>query len=409
MTYLPLANLTHHKLRSVLTVLGIAIGMCMMVTLSGLTRGTLEEFGSRWEQVEADLMVTPRIGDVVYDFSVRLPDGLADKLLREHGDIVERAVPVQMHPMKCGPREYLAVGVDRQAFEAIVGGRRILKGRLFDPDGAAARWIEQVMLTPATAPAGEGEEAEPITREFLREGLAKRGGFELVVDARLARTNNLRVGETLETAGHTWTVVGIVQAGGVGRIYLPRRTAQWLFGTGDIRKSTLIFVKLRPGVDAKDAAATLTAAIQHHVQPLSQYRSAVVERSRVMMTFFDVINGVALVVAFLFIMITLYTMVLQRAREIAILKSHGASRWFIFRQVLGESVLLTAAGTAMGVIAGFPIGWAIEQSRLTLTVSITWEWVGIAVAVGAAGAVTSALYPAWRAMRVDVVETLRME
>ena len=56
---LPLANILHHKLRSALAMLGVAIAVCMLVTLSGLSRGSLEEIADRWQAVDADMIVYP--------------------------------------------------------------------------------------------------------------------------------------------------------------------------------------------------------------------------------------------------------------------------------------------------------------------------------------------------------------
>jgi putative ABC transport system permease protein len=102
-------------------------------------------------------------------------------------------------------------------------------------------------------------------------------------------------------------------------------------------------------------------------------------------------------------------MVLQRTREIAILKSCGASGWFLLRQVLAESAILTAAGTLVGVALSFLAEWLIETARPLLTVTITASWIAVAVGAAAVGAVVSGLYPAWRAIRVDVVEALTLE
>jgi putative ABC transport system permease protein len=123
----------------------------------------------------------------------------------------------------------------------------------------------------------------------------------------------------------------------------------------------------------------------------------------------DAVNVIALLIAFLFIMITLYTMVLQRTREIAILKSSGASNAFILRQVLAESMILTGAGLVVGVALSFVAAWVIQALKPLLTVTITWEWLLIALAAALGGAVISGLYPAWRATRVDMVEALTLE
>ena len=405
MAHLPLANLMHHKLRSLLSALGIGMGICMLVTLSGLARGSLFEVAERLESVDADLIVLPRgWGENAADKSgSALSDKYAARILEKHADLVAEAVPVFVWPLRLAGQDHRAAGVDPNQWHVLTGGKRLVEGRLFDPNGRFARWLDRQLLTPA--------DSEADTVEIGPEQLAHpdHNGLELVIDSRLAGAGGFRVGQTVHSAGHDWRIVGIVPAGVMTRVFLPRRTAQFLFGSGDITKSTMIFLKLRAGVDIGPAARKIHKTIRHDVVPLSRYRGMLVEKFGILFVYVDMVNAVALVIAFLFIMITLYTMVLQRTREIAILKSCGATNGFILRQVLTESLLLTGAGTAVGIALSFAASWAIEAGRPLLTVTITWEWIGIAVAAAAAGALLSGLYPAWRAVRVDVLEALTLE
>jgi putative ABC transport system permease protein len=121
------------------------------------------------------------------------------------------------------------------------------------------------------------------------------------------------------------------------------------------------------------------------------------------------VNILALAIGFLFIMVTLYTMVLQRTREIAILKASGASNAFIVRQVLIESLLLTGMGFVVGVGLSLLAAVGIERFAPYLTVQITPEWVLWALAAALAGALVSAVYPAYRASRVDMLSALTYE
>jgi putative ABC transport system permease protein len=230
-----------------------------------------------------------------------------------------------------------------------------------------------------------------------------------VIDARLARAGGYSLGQAVKTANHRWTIVGIAPTGVMARIFLPRRTAQYLFGNGDITKSTLMFVKLADGVDIGPAAREIAASTGQDVVPLTRYRGMLMEKFGIMFVYVDAVNALALVIAFLFIMVTLYTMVLQRTREIAILKSCGASDLFLLRQVLAESLLLTGAGTLVGVAMSFLAAWLIQAVRPLLTVTITPPWIAIATGAALAGATIAAVYPAWWAMRVDVAEALTLE
>ena len=416
MAWLPLANILHYKLRSVLSALGIGIGICMLVTLSGLSRGSLYEIADRWEAVDAELIVYPDIwGENVTTLSgVGLPDRYADKILADNGRRVAEVAPVFLWPMRLAGQDQTVAGVDPRHWPMLVGGRRLSEGRLFDPDGRFASWLTNRLggLNGAKDEAGElldGELAvEPIEITAADLARAGRSGLEIVIDTRLAAAGGFRVGQSVRAANHDFTIVGIVPAGGMARVYMPRRTAQFLFGNADITKSTLLFVKLAPGADPAATAARLRRPGLAVVQ-VRQYRDMLEQKFGIMFTYVDAVNAVALVIAFLFIMITLYTMVLQRTREIAILKSAGASNFFLLRQVLAESLLLTGAGAVAGVAMSFAAAWMIQSLRPLLTVTISWRWMAAAAAAALAGAVASALYPAWRAARVDVLEALTME
>lgn len=406
MAYLPMASILHHRLRSVLSALGIACGVCMLVTLSGLAHGSLDEIADRWEAVDAELIVYP-LGwgeNITMISGIGLSDWYAEKIATDYGDIVERVTPVFLWPMKLGGQDQLAAGVDPNHFGSLVGGRQLVEGRLFDPHGKFAAWLEAKLLDGPDDEDGN-EYLAPVVFDTQTEFAdANHAGLELVIDTRLASKAGLGVGDLVRVANHDWRIVGIVPAGAMSRVFLPRRTAQFLFGSGTITKSTLMFVKLKGGVDT-DAAARRIRRVGQEVVQVSQYRAMLARKFEVMFRYVHAVNAVALVIAFLFILNTLYIMVLQQTREIAILKSCGASGWFILRQVLAESMLLTGAGAVIGIVGSFAAGWAIGAFTL-YTVTITWQWIVIALAAAIGGAGLSALYPALRAAKVDVVEAL---
>ena len=404
--YLPLANLLHHKLRSALSALGIGIGICMLITLSGLSRGSLYEVADRWETVDADLFAYPAIwqGNISSLSGVGLPDRFAELILAEHGLIVRSVVPVFLWQVKLAGQNQLAAGVDPHQLSVLTGGKDLSAGRLFDPAGEFGKWISDKLLGP---PASiEQDEAMTIEPRDLAD--PTHNGMEIVVDGRLARAGGLRLNQKVQLAGYDFTIVGIAPDGGMSRVYMPRRTAQFLYGSGDITKSTLLFIKLRQGADPGDAARQLHYMGLDVVQ-LGQFRHMLANQFGIMFVYVDAVNAVTMVIAFLFIMITLYTMVLQRTRDIAILKSSGASDGFIIRQVLAESMLLTAVGVAAGIVMSFAAAWLVQTMFPLLTVTISAAWIAIAICVALVGSLASAIYPAWKAARVDMVEALSWE
>jgi len=403
MAWLPLANLLHHKLRSALSALGVAIAVGMLITLSGLARGSLAEVADRWEMIDADLIAYPRLwGDNITTLAgPGISDRYADLLKQKHPDMIQYVVPVFLWQVKLAGQDQLAVGVDPRQLHVLSGTTRLKAGRIFDPQGRFSRWIEQKLLEPPDQ-ADETSEGPDQQLDLPADGL------ELVIDSRLARAGGYHVGQRVRLADHDWTIVGIVPAGGMARVYMPRRAAQFLFGCGDVTRSTLMFVKLTDLAKQADALARLQLPAVR-VVPLDQYRRMLTERFSVMFMYVDTVNSVTLIVAFLFIATALYTTVLQHRRQIAILMSCGASKRFILAQVVSESAMLTCAGAAGGIAGAFVAADLIQKVKPLLTVRITPQWVLIALAACAIGAVLSALYPAWQATRVDMVESLTWE
>ncbi|MFP4139622.1 MAG: ABC transporter permease [Planctomycetota bacterium] len=401
---LPLANILHHKLSSVLSALGVAIGICMLVTLTGLSRGTLQEIAQRWEAVDADVIVFPGVftGDVANLSALSLPDRYVDTIAEKHPDEVDRVVPVNIWSMKLGGQSQMVVGIDPEDMPVVLGGREVQQGRSFDPEGSFARWIRQRV---ADGPR-EGRDVLEIDANELAD--PAHNGLEMVIDSRLAEAGRYEVGQTVSAAGHRWTIVGIVPAGGLARVYIPRRTAQWLFVDPALQRSTLMFVQLGGNLNHRTVAENISESIGQKVLPLASYRTMLTDRYRMIYTYVDIVNGIALVIAFLFTMVVLYTMVIQRTRDLAILKSAGASRTFLVAQVLTEGLILSLVGAAVGIALAPLAEWGLEEHTL-LSVSITGGTIWLAVGVAIGGALLSGLYPAWRATRVDMLSALAME
>lgn len=410
MAYLPLANILHHKLSSLLSALGIGMGICMLITLGGLSRGSLYEVARRWESVDADLLVLPETrADVSMLTGAGLSDKLADVLARRMGDTVERTLPVFLWRMKLGGQDQMVVGAAGEDLPWLLHHEEALEGTArFRPRRPWDEILDEQLAAARAAYIRRHGDEEGFIFDPAAEPFARAGWFRIIIDQRLADAGDYEVGQRVTAAGHEWTIAGIVPAGVLARVFIPRRTAQFLFA-GSSGKSTVLFVRLRDGVDQGPAARRIAEMTGQKVGPLDTYRSMLVSQFGIMFVYVDAVNALALLIAFLFIMVTLYTMVLQRTREIAILKASGASNAFIIRQVLAESVLLTAAGFVLGVGLSFLAAWGIETARPLLTVQISAVWIGWALLAAAAGACVSAVYPAWRATRVDMLSALTYE
>jgi hypothetical protein len=114
-------------------------------------------------------------------------------------------------------------------------------------------------------------------------------------------------------------------------------------------------------------------------------------------------------ISFLVVLLTMHTMVLERTREIGILKSLGASRGEIARLFMAESTVMAALGVVIGLTATFATRAFLRAWAPGLAVLLTPYWLVASVGLAFLGALLGTLYPAWRASGIDPVEALAFE
>lgn len=125
--------------------------------------------------------------------------------------------------------------------------------------------------------------------------------------------------------------------------------------------------------------------------------------------FINVMIGIAVVIGFLVIFLSMYTTIIERTREIGVLKALGASKGYIVRIVLSETTLLCIGGAMAGVGLSFLMSAIFIKLFPTLTILITPLWVLRAGLIALVGGLLGAAYPAWMASRKDPVEALAYE
>jgi putative ABC transport system permease protein len=122
-----------------------------------------------------------------------------------------------------------------------------------------------------------------------------------------------------------------------------------------------------------------------------------------------VVIGIAVIIGFLVIFQSMYTSVLERTREIGILKSMGASKLTIVSLVLRETAILAVAGVVAGVAVSFAVKALLAQKFPTLYLDMNAIWVVRGAVIAFVGSVCGALYPAWMAARKDPIDALAYE
>ncbi len=122
-----------------------------------------------------------------------------------------------------------------------------------------------------------------------------------------------------------------------------------------------------------------------------------------------VVISIAVIVGFLVIFQSMYTAVMERTREIGILKSLGASKVYVLNLVLREATMVAIAGIIVGVLATEALRFGMAAKFPTLPFLISMEWRVYGAIIALVGSVLGALYPALKAASKDPIDALAYE
>lgn len=355
-------NIAARPLRSSLTILAISIQVILVLLIVGLTSGVLSEWGKRQEGVGADILVQPPNSSIFLAFtSAVMQESLADKIADLPG--VDEVAPVLS---LTEPKNLVIIyGIDFQRFNA-------------------------------------------LSRGFLfRSGRSFAGSDEVIADDIIARSKHLKVGETVTLLNHSFRVCGIVAHGKGARYFIPLKTAQDIAGAEN--RVSMFYVRSKGDTEGT-RQQILRIAPQDRVLSISEYMSLMSSTNLPQLKpFTRTMVGLGIVISFLVVLLNVHTMVMERTREIGILKALGLTRLGIMRMLLGETLILTAIGAGVGIALTFTIQAILKETNPGTPVLITAGWVGSAALLALAGASIGAIYPSLRAASYDPVVALAYE
>jgi putative ABC transport system permease protein len=126
--------------------------------------------------------------------------------------------------------------------------------------------------------------------------------------------------------------------------------------------------------------------------------------------FIGVVIAISIIVGFIVVSMAMYTAVLERTREIGILRSLGASSAMIFSLLLKETFILSIAGTFVGIALTYFAQWSLQRvGHSGLVQETVYGWWPIAGLIAITGAVLGTLAPAFIAVRQEVIAALAYE
>jgi putative ABC transport system permease protein len=364
-----LKNLLRQRTRTLLTVLGISIGITTVIALGVVAEGLKASAGDLLRLGDAEFIIAQE-GASDFTFST-----VTTEEWRELETVsgVERATGILIHVTRVGSNAYfLTFGIR--------------------PDQLAASPPRLV----------EGTVLSPTARD------------EIVLGERAADDLGVRVGDTVTIDDRSFTVVGIYRTG--VRIqdsggYAPLATVEELTGRSGV--VTAVYISVAAGADP----AVLKTEIETRFEQLaaigdvSEY-GEVDQGMQAVDAAVLAISLLAVGIGAIGVMNTMIMSVFERTREIGVLRAVGWSGRRILRMIIGESLLLCLVATIVGVALG------VLASRAVLLVGTIQSFLepqysaGIfvrALVVAVAVALAGAAYPAFRAVRLTPMEALRHE
>jgi putative ABC transport system permease protein len=247
-----------------------------------------------------------------------------------------------------------------------------------------------------------------LSRGFLyRTGRAFQGPDEVLADDIIAQAKHLKVGDHITLLNHSFVISGIVAHGKGARFFVPMRTAQEIAG---VEKRVSMFYVRSKGDTEKARAEILTLNPKNRVRSTSEYVTLMSSSNLPeLRPFIRSMVGLGIVISFLVVLLNMHTMVMERTREVGILKALGFSRLDVVRMLLGETLVLTLLGSGLGIALTFLTQAILKETSPSLMILITGQWVFKSLLLALVGAALGAAYPAYRAASYDPVVALAYE
>lgn len=383
------ANISQRPLRTAISAIGVALGVILVTLFVGLARGMMHDAARRQSGVDAEVRFLPGGNVLLGGNPLMLPARYADVILTgvqpsSDDPDIEPKPPISGVAATSAVGEYLQGSVAGFGFEMVDG----------------LDFASFIKTTQMTILKGRG----------LGDGRTPGTEYEAIVDPYYAESSKdidgkpVGIGSRITVLGHEFTVVGIYEPSVLARVKIPLHTMQQLLGGAE--NCTFVMVKCERPELADEVLRQLRQHYPANRVILTDEIPALYSQGLVPVEIFlNVVIGLGLIISVLVILLAMYTTIIERTREIGILKSLGASKRFIVMTIEKEAALISVMGVVLG-FAGAVIGKLWLEANTRLMVDLEARWLLIAALIGIIGGVIGAIYPAMRAANLDPVEAI---
>ncbi len=366
MNSLVLSNMLHRPARTAVSIIGIGIGILLIVFTIGLANGSMRERADRDKNVGAEIMFMAAGSWGMSGTELRVPVSMKAEI--EKIDGVAAAIPLAQKGVPASDG---------------LTGNRLLDGVNFD-EYAAMAGLQIVQ-----------------GRKFTD------GADEMMSDSAWLERRKLKIGDKFQIYERDFTIVGTYEPSAGARIKIPLSTMQAQLGSEG--KASAFLIKVKPGYSTDTVGANINEKLPgNQIIRTSELEELYMQGVPALNVFLDVVVGVAAAISGLIILLTMYTTVTERTRQIGVLKSLGMSNLQIGWTIVQEAILLSIGGVVFGVATTYILKFVLARWT-TLTVAIELQVVLTIVVVGILSGIIGALYPGLRAARLDAVEALNYE
>ena len=386
MLILALQNLTRRRLRTTLTLFGVAIAVGTLACLLAFGEGYQKGLRKELDGMGMQMMLVP-LG-CPYDAAARvikgktldvsLPDSAVTTARTDKDVAVAAPLLMVALPRPSEHRTDLWVGIDESA-QTLKPWWKLKEG---------GKW-------------------------FTEEN-------SVILGAEAAATELREVGDTLFSpeTGRRFKVAGILERSGTSddsMFFLSLKTAQKIFHQEG--RVTAVAIRLKDPNQLGDVADRLQTVRGAQVATLTEMMGVFLNLVGSVRTLVFAIAIVAMTISCLAVFNTMLAAVLERTGELGILRAVGASRWHLFGLLGLEALLLTVTGSLLGLLVAWAGGAEIEHivrqllplSSENALLSLTPQVIGQCLLMGLGVGIFAGLYPAWQASRLQPVVALRAE